>query len=128
MNTDPAALIQRQLDAYNARDVHAWLATYAEDAEQQTLQGELLARGHAQMRARIVQRFAEPDLHARLLNRTVMNAGPQAVVVDLEEVRRNFPQGPGTVEMLCIFEVAAGRIRKASFVMGPPRLDGPAAA
>ncbi|EHR73666.1 hypothetical protein BurJ1DRAFT_4881 [Burkholderiales bacterium JOSHI_001] len=124
MTTDPAALVQQQLDAYNARDVDAWLATYAEDAEQYTLHGDLLARGHAQMRARIQVRFAEPGLHARLLSRTVMPTGTAAVVVDFEELTRSFPQGPGTVEMLCIYEVAAGRIRKVSFVMGEPRLDG----
>ena len=31
---DPATLVQRQLDAYNARDLDAILATYADDAEQ----------------------------------------------------------------------------------------------
>lgn len=30
---DYAALIQRQLDAYNNKDIEAWLSTYAEDAQ-----------------------------------------------------------------------------------------------
>jgi len=30
----PEVVIQRQLDAYNAHDLEAWLATYAEDAQQ----------------------------------------------------------------------------------------------
>ena len=30
---DSAAVVQRQLDAYNARDVDALLATYADDAQ-----------------------------------------------------------------------------------------------
>jgi hypothetical protein len=62
----------------NAKDVNAWLATYAPDAEQYTLHGERLAHGHQQLKARILLRFAEPDLHARLLSRIVMGH----VVVD----------------------------------------------
>jgi hypothetical protein len=118
MSTDPAALVQRQLEAYNDKDVEAWLATYAADAEQYVLHGERLAQGHEELRRRILVRFAEPDLHARLLSRVVM--GP--VVVDLEEVTRNFPEGKGRMEMLCVYEIADGRIAKASFAMGAPTL------
>ena len=110
----PAELIQRQLDAYNAKDADAWLATYAKDAQQFVLHGELLAAGHAAIRSRILIRFSEPDLHAELLQRTVM--GP--IVVDYERITRNFPEGRGTVDMLCIYEVADGLIQKASFAMG----------
>ena len=46
-----------------------------------------------------------------------------AVVVDLEEITRNFPEGKGTVEMLCVYEVTEGRIRKASFALGQQKLD-----
>ncbi|OYU43869.1 MAG: steroid delta-isomerase [Burkholderiales bacterium PBB4] len=116
---DPTALIQRQLDAYNAKDIDAWLTTYAPDAEQFVLHGERLAQGHDALRTRIAARFAEPDLHARLISRVAM--GP--VVVDLEEITRNFPEGKGTIEMLCVYEVAEARIRKASFAVGPQKLD-----
>ena len=115
MNTeDSAALVQRQLDAYNAKDFGAWLATYAPDAEQYTLHGERLAHGHQELKARILLRFAEPDLHARLLSRIVMGH----IVVDAEEITRNFPEGKGTIEMLCIYEVVNGHIDKASFALG----------
>lgn len=113
----PQAVVQTQLDAYNAKDIDALLATYAPDAEQYTLHGERLAQGHAQMRERFLARFAEPDLHARLLSRTVLGS----TVVDAELITRNFPEGPGTVEMLCIYEVVEGRIRRASFAMGQKR-------
>jgi hypothetical protein len=118
MSTDPAALVQRQLEAYNDKDVEAWLATYAADAEQYVLHGERLAQGHEELRRRILVRFAEPDLHARLLSRVVMGQ----VVVDLEEVTRNFPEGRGSVQMLCVYEIAHGRIAMASFAMGVPLL------
>jgi len=117
--TSACTLVQRQLDAYNAKDIDGWLATYATDAEQYTLHGERLARGHAELRERIAVRFAEPDLHARLLNRTVLGN----IVVDLELITRNFPEGRGTVEMLCVYEVVDGLIQKASFAIGTPKLD-----
>jgi hypothetical protein len=114
----PLEIIQAQLAAYNAKDIHALLATYAADAEQFTLPGERLAKGHEEMRARFLARFAEPDLHARLLSRTVMGN----VVVDMERITRNFPEAVGTLEMLCIYEVAERLIQKVSFVMWEKRL------
>jgi putative hydrolase of HD superfamily len=120
-NESPADLIQRQLVAYNAKDVDGWLGTYAHDAEQFALHGERLAHGHAEMRARIHVRFSEPDLHAALISRIVMNN----VVVDHELITRNFPDGIGTIEMLCVYEVVDGLIRKASFALGQARPVSP---
>jgi hypothetical protein len=112
--TSPLAVVQAQLDAFNARDIDALMRAYAPDAEQFALHGERLARGHEELRPRYLARFAEPDLHARLLSRTVMGN----VVTDLELITRNFPEGLGTLEMLCIYEVIDGRIRRASFASG----------
>ena len=116
MQTTPSAesIIHEQLQANNAKDVERLLQTYAPNAEQYTLHGELLARGRDAMRERFALRFQESDLHARLLSRTVMGN----IVVDLESITRNFPEGKGTLEMLCIYEVADGFIQKASFAMG----------
>lgn len=116
----PADVVQRQLDAYNARDIEALLATYAPNATQHALHGDLLAAGHAAMRPRFLARFAEPDLHAALLQRTVMGGW----VIDHERITRNFPEGRGTLEMLCFYEVRDGLIRKASFASGPQVLEG----
>jgi len=117
MTTSPLAVVQAQLDAYNAKDLAALLRTYAPDAQQFALHGELLAEGHAQIGPRFAMRFTEPDLHARLLSRTVLGN----FVTDLEIVTRNFPEGKGTVEMLCIYEVIDGRIVRASFATGETR-------
>ncbi|MDB5972332.1 MAG: steroid delta-isomerase [Hydrocarboniphaga sp.] len=116
--TPAETIVQKQLDSYNARDLEAWLATYAVDAQQFELHGGLLASGHAQMRARMSARFLEPDLHARLLSRVVMGN----IVVDHELITRNFPEGRGTVEMLCLYEVSADLIQKASFALGQKRV------
>ncbi|PIF75098.1 hypothetical protein CLU95_2238 [Variovorax sp. 54] len=116
LDPPPEAVVQRQLAAYNAKDLDAWLATYAEDARQFELAGKLLAAGHAELRARTAIRFAEPDLHARLLQRSVMGN----VVIDHEVVTRNFPEGIGTVEMVCVYVVRQGLIQTASFEIGSP--------
>jgi putative hydrolase of HD superfamily len=113
-HTSPLAVVQAQLDAFNARDIEALLRAYAPDAEQFALHGERLAKGHEELRPRYLARFAEPDLHARLLSRTVMGN----FVTDLELITRNFAEGVGTLEMLCIYEVVDGRIRRASFAPG----------
>jgi hypothetical protein len=115
----PAAVIQRQLDAYNARDLDALLATYAPDARQYEHPATLLATGHEEMRARFALRFQEPDLHARLVQRVVMGK----LVIDHEVVTRNFPEGKGAVELVAIYEVVDGRIRSQSVQLGDKRLD-----
>ena len=43
------------------------------------------------------------------------------MVVDHELVTRTFPDGPATVEMVCTYEVNAGKIVKATFAIGQTR-------
>lgn len=116
----PAAVVQRQLDAYNAHDVEGILATYAEDAQQFEHPAKLLASGAAQLRERFTLRFAEPNLHAQLLNRIVMGN----TVIDHEIVTRTFPEGPGEIELVAIYEVQNGKIAKAWFITGAKMLTG----
>ena len=111
---DPEAVVQRQLEAYNARDIEALMATYAEDAQQFEHPSKLLASGAAQLRERSIARFKEPNLHASLVKRIV--AGN--VVVDHEKVTRTFPEGTGELELVAIYEVQNGRIAKAWFIFG----------
>jgi len=118
-SAEPASVVQRQLDAYNARDVDAILATYAPDAQQFEFPDKLLATGTAQLRERFATRFQEPNLHAQLLNRTVMGQ----MVIDHEEVTRTFPEGPGKIRLVAIYEVKEGRIAKAWFMSGPRTLS-----
>ena len=119
----PAAVVQRQLDAYNARDLEALIATYAADARQYEHPGTLLATGADQIRERMAVRFQEPNLHARLVQRAVMGN----IVVDHEVVTRTFPEGTGTVEMVAIYEVREGVIRTASVQVSNKQLDQGAA-
>lgn len=117
---DPAAVVQRQLDAYNARDVEALVAIYTDDARHYEHPDKLVAQGSAEIRARFSVRFREPNLHARLLNRIVVGN----LVIDHECVTRTFPEGTGTIELAAMYEVMDGRIAQAWFRFGKKTLDG----
>ena len=118
--SDPEVVVQRQLDAYNARDIEALMATYADDARQFEHPSKLLASGSAELRERFAARFKEPNLHATLIHRIVMGQ----VVIDQEKVARTFPEGTGTIELVAIYEVQNGRIAKAWFISGHKTIDG----
>ncbi|HLP76090.1 MAG TPA: nuclear transport factor 2 family protein, partial [Candidatus Paceibacterota bacterium] len=110
---------QRQLDAYNAHDIEALMATYADDAQQFEHPAKLLANGAKEIRERFVNRFTEPNLHAKLIHRAV--AGN--TVIDHEIVTRTFPDGPGKIELVAIYEVKNDRIDKAWFILGAKTLE-----
>lgn len=112
-------VVQRQLEAYNARDVDALLQTYAVDAQQFEFPGKLIASGHDEIRPRMALRFAEPNLHAKLLRRETIGH----IVIDHEEVTRTFPDGTGKVEMIAIYEVRNGLIQSASVAVGARVMD-----
>ena len=119
MPISPETVIQRQLEAYNSRDVDALLAIYAGDAQMFEHPATLVASGSAAIRERFTARFREPNLHAKLLNRMVMGS----IVVDHEQVTRTFPEGPGQLELVMIYEVRQGRIIKAWTIAGAKTLD-----
>ncbi|QCI67314.1 nuclear transport factor 2 family protein [Phreatobacter stygius] len=115
---DAETVVARQLDAYNARDIEAFMALWHDDAQVFAHPATLLADGAAAIRARHVARFQEPDLFGRLIARVSVGT----MVVDREVVSRNFPEGRGEVDVIAIYEVDGGRIAKAWFKMGAPRM------
>src|SRR5438874_4300183 len=115
----PEAVVQRQLDAYNARDLEGLLDTYAPDARQYELPAKLLATGAGEIRARLAPRLQEPNLHAHLIQRAVMGN----IVVDYETVSRSFPEGPGKVDLVAVYEVIDGKIQSQSVRISNQRLD-----
>jgi hypothetical protein len=116
--SSPESIVQGQLDAYNARDIEALLAIYADDAQMLEHPSKLLASGTAELRERFVARFREPNLHAALLRRIV--AGP--MIIDHEKVTRTFPEGAGEIELVMIYEVKNGRIAKAWSIAGEKKV------
>ncbi len=117
--SDPEAVVQRQLDAYNARDIDALMATYADDVQVFEHPAILLASGAQELRARQVIRLQEPNLHAHLVNRMVSGN----LVIDHEHVTRTFPEGAGQLEMIALYEVQDRKISRAWFVFGAKTLD-----
>lgn len=114
-------VVGRQLDAYNARDIDAFMACWADDAQIFAWPATLVATGREEIRARHLERFREPDLSARLVSRAAVDD----VVVDSEVVVRNLPEGLRTVDVIALYEIANGRIRRAWFKQGSPRpVDG----
>lgn len=74
----------------------------------------LLAAGAKALRERFRVRFQEPNLHAVLLKRIVAGS----TVVDHERVSRTFPEGPGEIELVMIYDVKDGRIARAWSIAG----------
>jgi putative hydrolase of HD superfamily len=113
--------VKMQLEAYNARDIEAFMKCWADDCQYYAFPDTLLAQGAAELRERHVARFQEPVLFGTLLSRIVVGT----LVVDHETVQRSFPEGPGEVDVVCLYEVEDGRIARAWFRMGERRLHPP---
>jgi hypothetical protein len=118
LNSEIELPVQKQLEAYNARDIDAFMLWWADDCQYYAFPATLLAGSAAEIRERHIQRFKEPDLYGKLLTRIVVGN----VVIDHEAVTRNFPEGKGEVDVACIYEVENGRIAKVWFKIGEPRI------
>ena len=118
-NSSAESVVQRQLDAFNAKDIDALMAAYAEDAQQFEHPSKLLASGAAEIRPRFEARFQEPNLHAQLVKRMVCGN----IVIDQEIITRTFPEGAGKLELVAIYEVQNDKIARAWFISGAKNLD-----
>lgn len=106
------AAAQAQLDAYNARDIDAFVACYTQDVQVFDLKSNaLLSQGAEQLRLdyqALFERF--PDLHAALTHRSVVGN----MAFDHEHVTG---RGPDVVEAMAVYEVnAQGLIARVWFV------------
>ena len=109
----PEGIVQRQVNAYNARDIDAFMATYTDDIELYRFPNELFSEGQEQMRARYDKMFNEtPDLYCEIKNRTVQGN----VVIDQEYVRKN----DQFINAIAIYEVNGVKISKVTFIKSNP--------
>jgi imidazolonepropionase-like amidohydrolase len=109
----PADVVQRQLNAYNARDLDAFLAAYRPDARLYGFPDRLMAEGHEAMRRIYGELFeAAPALHAEVPRRIVTGDH----VID-EEVITGLPGG-ARLRATAIYEVKDGLIARVWFI-GP---------
>jgi hypothetical protein len=109
-DVNPADPVQRQLDAYNARDLERFVAEYTDDVEVfRPPQAEPVLSGKQAFADHYAKnRFNLPELHADVVNRMV--AGN--TVVDHEQIT-GLPQGP--LEAIAVYHVIDDRIRRVWF-------------
>lgn len=115
----PEAVVQAHIDAYNAHNLPAMIAAYAEDAEIYEHPAKLLFKGREELSRRYTQRFLEPNTRVAIVKRIVL----ANFVVDHEHITRTFPEGTGTIDAIVTSEVKDGKIVRAWLIYGPKVLD-----
>ena len=104
------AIAQAQLDAYNAQDLDAHCAHFADDVVVAGLNGDVARTGIEAYRALYAAAFAQfPNNKAQLLNRIVV--GPN--VIDHERVDRG--NGDPTFEVAAIYTFRGDKIARVDF-------------
>jgi len=108
---DPEKIVQANLDAYNMGDIEAFMSFFSEDILIRNFDsGETTALGKKEVRKIYARLFeASPDLHSRILKRTVFDNK----VIDHEYITgRNGKKDP--LELVLIYEVRSGKIFRIS--------------
>lgn len=110
---NPEAVVLRQLEAYNAHDVEAFAACYAEEVELYDFPATLREpAGKAGLRAHYANRFKEnPDLHASAKDQIL--SGPY--VIHREKVT-GLAGRKEPLEVVVVYLVKEGLIRKVWFL------------
>ncbi|MEM9144433.1 MAG: nuclear transport factor 2 family protein [Bacteroidota bacterium] len=100
---------QKQLDAYNARNIDAFLEAYSEEVSVYRFPDTLLYRGKANMRERYSSFFKNtPNLHCTLKARMLVGN----TVIDEERVTANASK----IHAVAVYEIADGLIQKVTFI------------
>jgi hypothetical protein len=109
--TTPSDVIDRQLAAYNERDLDAFVGCYASGATVVQPDGSILASGHQEIRERYGELFASsPSLRAEIPNRIEVGA----IVIDEERVSGFvLPGMPSEIHAAVVYRVVDGLIQDA---------------
>lgn len=101
---------ERQLVAYNARDIDAFVPCFSEDVIAEDAMGARIVTGHAELRARYGPMFAKyPDLHAHIVSRIRLGE----FVLHEESVTGRQPEPEHVV---AIYRVRGGLIDHIRFI------------
>ncbi|PWL38485.1 steroid delta-isomerase [Flagellimonas aquimarina] len=105
----PANIVQKQLDAYNARDIEGFMNAYAENIKLYEYPNSLFLEGQDKMKESYNSYFENtPDLHCELKNRIIIGNR----VIDEEYITANGVN----FRAVAIYEVENGKIIKATFL------------
>lgn len=107
VSESPEEIVQRQLNAYNARNIEAFIATYSKDIEIFDSEGKLLMKGHDDMRKRYAFFETVANLYCEIEQRIVISN----TVIDKEKVR----SGNNVRYAVAVYQVENGKIRKVTF-------------
>jgi hypothetical protein len=109
-STHAIDLVDRQLAAYNRRDLEAFAACYTDDVELWTGSGQLIARGQTAFREHYRRLFeTNPTLRGRLVGRQVQGS----IVVDHEHLTGRVGREPFFA--FAVFEATPAGIRRVWF-------------
>ena len=107
----PEQLAQQQLDAYNARDIDAFMEPYSDSLEIYNFPNQLTGKGKENIRPGYANMFQNsPDLHCELVNRIVLGN----TVIDQEKVT-GIP-GLELLEAIAIYKIKDGKIAQVYFI------------
>lgn len=105
----PELLAQKQLEAYNAHDIDAFVEPYADDVEIYSFPNKLLYKGKETMRKDYGEFFKNtPKLHCELKNRIIQGN----TVIDKEYIT-----GAGKpFEAVAVYQIENNKIKKVYFI------------
>jgi len=106
------SVIAKQVETYNTRDLEGYMALFAEDVQIFDHPGVLTLNGKDAVYKRYEEIFRDRPLNeTKILHRIVLGGR----VIDHEIVYRDGTEKPG-FEVLAIYEVAGGLIKRIDFV------------
>ncbi len=105
----PEAVVQRQVNAYNARNIDAFMDTYADDIELYDFHSATPDKGKETMRKNYGEMFKHtPNLYCEIEKRIVLGNK----IIDKEKVR----VGKEIIHAVAVYEVEKGKIKKVTFI------------
>ena len=103
------AIVQNQLNAYNSRNINAFLEPYSKEIAVFDFPHKLLYKGHERMRAGYTRFFeSTPNLYCDLKNRILIGS----TVIDHEFVTANSEN----FSAIAIYEIINGKIKEVTFI------------
>lgn len=116
IETQTITIVDKQLAAYNNRDIEAFAATYHDDVEIYNIPGGLVYKGKAELIKRYGTKFSDlVYLNAKSLARIVN--GNNLVDKELAESASSVPdQIDNSVVVIASYQVVDGLIKSVSFM------------
>ncbi len=110
IKSTPEQLVQQQVNAYNSRNIEAFLAPYSEDVEIYDFPNELTEKGKNTIRHSYKKMFKKyPKLHCNIVNRTIMGN----TVIDHERVTGIDNK---ISQVIAIYKIHNNKIAKVYFI------------